>query len=373
LRLASYAGALAIAYFAISWGSLLFVEESHSVAVIWPASGVALAAFLAVARRHWPVLLLAVFVGNLVAQLLARGPSWPSFALAAVNALEPLLAAGLFQSIAGRSVAFLPSLRQVVGLVGAATIANGLTALAGATTVAVAFEAPLVRAWVTWLLADGLGMLVVAPVLLALTSQTSWGAGGDPVSRRSVIGFALVGAVVTGAIFFTDPHDFAEFHDGYWLFPWLLWGAIRFGSRTTSIALLFVAVTSSMATVRGLGPFAPFGLGERVVALQGYLAVLIITALLVSAVMLELEDARRRRQRAREAELSTQKAFEIHDSVVQRLAIADLAFSMDRTDEAREAVHEALVVTKRIISDWAVAGVDLTRSQPATPPDDAHE
>lgn len=74
------------------------------------------------------------------------------------------------------------------------------------------------------------------------------------------------------------------------------------------------------------------------------------------------------RRRIREAKLARHKAFEINDTVVQRLAVADMAMGMGRHKEAAEAVSEALAVSKRIINDWANEGdTDLTRSAPAEP------
>ncbi|MCW2923285.1 MAG: hypothetical protein JWM98_689 [Thermoleophilia bacterium] len=72
------------------------------------------------------------------------------------------------------------------------------------------------------------------------------------------------------------------------------------------------------------------------------------------------------RRRIREARLARHKAFEINDTVVQRLAVADMALGMGRHEEAAAAVKDALAVSKRIINDWANEGdADLTRSTPA--------
>lgn len=82
----------------------------------------------------------------------------------------------------------------------------------------------------------------------------------------------------------------------------------------------------------------------------------------------EARKEEKERQRAREAESSRRKAFEINDTVVQRLAVADLAFGMGRTEEAAAAVREALAVAKHVINEWASEGdADLRRSAPAGP------
>ena len=73
-------------------------------------------------------------------------------------------------------------------------------------------------------------------------------------------------------------------------------------------------------------------------------------------------------RRVRESRQSRQKAFEINDTVVQRLAVADLAYQVGRADQAAAAVRDALAMSRRIIDDWARdTDTDLTRSEAARP------
>ena len=159
----------AIAYFVISRVSLTLVDGDSSVAVLWPASGLALAVVVKAPRRIWPVLFGSVLVGNLVAQTLGRGSSvpppsasrwstppsrcWPLPSCSGWCATGPSFAVG--------------SVRGVGGLVAAATLANGVTATVGALVLAIGVGCSVHEAFGDWWLADGLGMLSVAPPILA--------------------------------------------------------------------------------------------------------------------------------------------------------------------------------------------------------------
>lgn len=81
-----------------------------------------------------------------------------------------------------------------------------------------------------------------------------------------------------------------------------------------------------------------------------------------------------RDRRSHELERRQRQAFEINDSVVQRLVVANLAFELGRGEQAAEAVHDALDAAKRIISDWGGDNLtDLQREGPALPRDRRHD
>lgn len=61
-------------------------------------------------------------------------------------------------------------------------------------------------------------------------------------------------------------------------------------------------------------------------------------------------------RQARDADISAQRAFEVNDSIVQRLAVADFAFGMGETQLAAESVRDALAMARKIISSWADEG-----------------
>lgn len=75
-----------------------------------------------------------------------------------------------------------------------------------------------------------------------------------------------------------------------------------------------------------------------------------------------------RMQHAQDLERRQRQAYELNDSVVQRLAVANLAFAMGRAEQAGEAVSDALNAAKRIINEWAGESPDqLQRREPALP------
>lgn len=85
----------------------------------------------------------------------------------------------------------------------------------------------------------------------------------------------------------------------------------------------------------------------------------------VTSKLKDLEQQRIADERARRE----RQAFEVNDTVVQRLVVADLAMRMERMDEAEVAVRDALASAKRLINDWGdgAGARGLTRAEAAGP------
>jgi diguanylate cyclase (GGDEF)-like protein/PAS domain S-box-containing protein len=326
----------AIAYFVISRVSLSLVDDVSSVAVLWPASGLALAVVMKSPRRVWPVLFASVFAGNLVAQILARGDlGATAVSLSLVNAAEPLLAAAvLLWVVRDRSGFAVGSVRGVGGLVLAATLANGVTATLGALVLAIGVGAPFGSAFGDWWLADGLGMLSVAPPILAALERDRRGG-----ARRE--GVLLLGLAMVVTLFVCDPGVMgfppalqSAIGFPFLVLPLLVWTAVRTNPFTAGMATLGNTLIFTVATLQGDGPFARSGrpLLESVLTLQGFLAGEALIVLIVCGVLWE----RDRVEAALRA--SEQRLRDVFDTV-------DLLATITTVDGRIDYINDALAAT----------------------------
>jgi integral membrane sensor domain MASE1 len=153
-------GVLAGVYFlAARLGLALGVAEQ--VTVIWPPSGIALAALLIGGRSLWP----GIWLGALAANLAAHEPVGTAFGIACGNTLEALAGVWLLRW-AGFSTS-LEGLRDVLALILlAATLATGVSATIGVTSLCLggvhswSLFADLL--WVWWL-GDAMGIFSWLP------------------------------------------------------------------------------------------------------------------------------------------------------------------------------------------------------------------
>ena len=285
------------------FGALLGVTASsmsEGISIFWLPNGVLLAALLLVPRRYWPLHLLFAVVAEIAADL-------PAFTLpqalgfAGVNVFECLLAAYLLERVARPFK--LDSLRHVAHFAAYVLVASGLAGLLGATIYAL--SGPTATSfwtyWRIWWLGDGLGVLLITPLVLGWLQRPS-----PSAERRRLEAAALFAlTVLIAAWVFLPTPDLLEAvlpRRAFLLLPLALWAAVRLGIRGAASASLLIAGIAIAATLYGRGPLVLATPEATVLLLQEYLAVLILPALALSALFQELRQ-RNARLRSRETEL----------------------------------------------------------------------
>jgi integral membrane sensor domain MASE1 len=165
----------ALGYFTLAQLGLVLAAMGGAVSPVWPASGLAVAMVRLFGLRLWP----AIFIGSAVAggALTDGGVAAPLIAAGA--ALEGIVGGLILNRLVDRyNDGFI--MARVLGFVlaalwgGLASTAIGVAALYFAGSL----SAPqLGEAWFTWWMGDALGILIVAPALLALRRRYASGLG----------------------------------------------------------------------------------------------------------------------------------------------------------------------------------------------------
>ncbi len=297
LREAAQVALLAAAYWAAAWIGLRYVTIGHTVSLVWPPAGIAFAALVVLGPRMWPGVTLGAFLANAMTPV----PLAAAAAIALGNTGGALVAALILRRVAG-SHPRLEEPRHVRALLFAAAPLGALVAaVVGVATLRLTGTLDLgtaMRALSTWWAGDMLGLLVVAPVCL------SWAPRGLTRDARRVLEVvALVvgtaAAVELGLLRTIPVPQQVEFK--YLLFPFVVWAALRFGSRGASLVTLAVAAVIVWHTARGGGPFLAESAGRTLFGVACYLLVLAVTGLLVAAaVSNERDRATRALQRSEE-------------------------------------------------------------------------
>ena len=279
---------VACAYWVAVRLGLLLVAQPEGVASIWPASGLALAVLLLNPKKQWPILLAVIFVANVVGNL-SGGNSLPvSLGFALANILEALLAAGILTYFCRTKITFQTS-RQIFSLFGAAIFGNGLSALLGAAVPALAFGAPFSETWLVWWSADGLGMILIAPLIVSwATNRSNFRLRKLPeIIEVVILSLALVAFawLIFGPLNSKDSSVLRN----YMVFPIVIWLAFRFNLRGMTSALTMLAVTTIWILLHGNGfvTFKNMNITEHLVNFQVFLSVLTFTGLLVNTIVAE--------------------------------------------------------------------------------------
>jgi integral membrane sensor domain MASE1 len=221
---------------------LLFVLQPEGVASLWPVSGLALATLLWVEERDRGKYVAAIFAANFLANFTGGNTASASLGFAAVNVVEAALGWWTFCRIAGRPKGF-SSIKEVWGLVAAAIFANGFTALLGAAVPHFAFGAPYWATWELWWIADGLGMILISPLLICCSNWRRTIAS-LPTFPRLIEGAAIILFTLATilCIFRILPMDIPIINRPYALFLLVIWMAIRFEAPGASCISLLISL-----------------------------------------------------------------------------------------------------------------------------------
>src|SRR5262249_23483415 len=119
-------------------------------------------------RRVRPALVLGVVVGTIAANLMSDRNLWTSIFKGFCNAGEAVFVAWLLEQWFDQPFTFA-DLRRVLGFVAAACLGAAASALGGAATMTLLHTAaPFWEVWRAWFLADGIGIVAVAPLIIGL-------------------------------------------------------------------------------------------------------------------------------------------------------------------------------------------------------------
>ena len=149
--------------------------------------------------------------------------------------------------------------------------------------------------FVTFLLADAAGIAVFGTLAARLVPRAAARRRSSSRARRSssaiVLSIAVLGA-------------WSRYPVDYLFLPLLLWAGFRGGPRGVTLAAAAITVVTILATIYGVGSFVGNTANESILLLEGFMAVITFTGLLVVAV--------------RAQQLEARPALEAHNRMLER-------------------------------------------------------
>jgi signal transduction histidine kinase len=160
-------------------------------------------------------------------------------------------------------------------------------------------------------------------------------------------------------------------------FPFVIWAALRFGSRGASASVAILSTIAIFGTSLGQGPFSRYGEGQSMLLLQVFLMVVCLTALFLAAAVAERRSAEQELRLSREQlralsdrlvsareDERTIVAREVHDELGQQLTGIKMGLSFlarklppgntalsDKTSSLTRLTEEAVQTVRKIARD----------------------
>lgn len=342
---------VALLYFAAAQVGLMFAVVGNTVTLVWPPSGIALVAILVFGYR----IVFGIALGAFLANAWTGLPVLLAASIATGNALAALGGAFLLQ----RWARFQNTLNRrhdvFVFIILAAIGSTTISAFVGAATLSlggIVIFGEYASVWLKWWLGDMMGVLVIAPFLLV------WFTHPRPdfsVPKTIEAVSLLVSLLLVSYMIFATPELAGH---GYYpaalsVFPFVIWGALRFGHWGATLVTGVVSVLAIWGTTQGAGPFA---VGSSVDSLVGwclFVNVLAVTGLLLAAASAEqhraqaeiknAHDELEQRVRERTEELAQTNAdLQLEMAERERLEAALIQVSEAQQESIGRELHDGL-------------------------------
>jgi PAS domain S-box-containing protein len=312
-----------LAYYLGAEAAFAIGTLTQMFAPFWPPNVVLLCALLCTAERRWWLYVLAVFPAHIAAEWGVAMPLPQLLMAFACNVAVALLnAVGLRRMSLGPP--WLSNLRDASWyLLITAVLGPGLAAFGGGVEPTFG-SGDLSQYWGyywRWYVSNALGSLTLTPVFLTCFAERPVWFAYKPLRRWIEAAALALGLVAVCAIAFGTPTERASADRLlpallYAPIPLLLWAAVRFGRRGASGAILIVTVLSLWQAMQGEGPFAATAPGDSVLALQLFLAVISVPAILLAAVVEELHGAEADYRALYNNAPAPQHALDIHGNLI---------------------------------------------------------
>lgn len=274
---------LVLAYFVTAKVGLAIDPVGGFATLVWPPTGIALAAILISGYRLLP----AIFIAALLANFTQGAPPLVALGIAIGNTLEAFAGAYLLKKINFRN-----SLERVVDVISlilfAAVLSTTLSASIGTLSLLLGKVIPFInfpQTWFAWWIGDMLGNLIFAPLLLVWIGKLK-----VRFTIARILEVLFVSLILLLIILLAFSNILREGNHpplSYLVFLPLIWFSLRFGQREVTFSNFIVSILSIIFTYLGMGPFATEKLSSGLIYLQFYMGVISSTSLLTAVVVTE--------------------------------------------------------------------------------------
>ncbi len=276
---------------------LAFVHASSTA--VWPCTGIALAAFLILGYRVWPVILTGAFLVNLT----TAGSLATSLGIAVGNTLEGMVGYYLVSRFAGGRDTFQRAQDIFKFAFFAGMVSTTVRATIGVTTLALGGFvdwAMYAAIWSTWWLGGAVGAVVVTPFLLLWRENPRFNWTNRQIIELEFLfpGLFLTCWIVFGGLFHSSLKNYPL---EYLCIPFLIWATYRFGRREAATAVCLLAAIAVWGTLNGFGPFARESQNTSLLLLQAFIGIMAVLSLVFAS---EVTEHKRSDERVRQLAVS---------------------------------------------------------------------
>lgn len=339
---------LAAVYFVSSKLGFTMAHAAEQITVVWPPTGISIAAVLLLGYRVWPGIALGAFLTNVT----ANEPVLTAAMIAVGNTLESVVGVWMLRRFMNFNNA-LPRIRDVLGFavfcVLLGTMISATIGVASLCLGGVQQWPDYWRLWLIWWVGDATGALIFAPVLLVLANGQLHQVRRHAIDEELAL---IIGLSTICVLVFIMPYtltDIIRHMFTYLIFPFIVWAALRFGHLYTTFVTFVVSCTAIWATTKGLGPFTTDSVGMNLFLLQVFMGAMAMTGLLLGAAVSENSILAQQQHGIQTVSQIVGGSQASHDTIYKTLQILGIC---SRSDYVAFWLVDAQANTIRCINTW---------------------
>jgi len=246
---------------------IAITDQAESTAVWWPAAGTGLLTLLVMPRRWWPVLIGALTVAYVLANIIGDRPLGASVLLGLSDIAETVLVAAALDRGIGRQMRTVTDFGKLLlfSLGGAFVAALGI-----AFTSMTLLEGDFGRTVLATTSSHWTSMILVAPLGLIPRQR---------ITAPSLVLYLQVVVLVGATLLAFGPDQ--DLSLGFAPIPFLILAGLLFGYRVVAIEQVAISIMVTTMTLSGWGPFADPEIASSQI-IQLYLVSLVLSGLPLS-------------------------------------------------------------------------------------------
>lgn len=281
-----YLISLAIIYWILARVVLHYFSNAGNVTLVWFPGGLGLSILLIGGIKYWP----CIIIGAFSAGISVNDPLLVALIISVGNTLESLTGFLLLTRFFDFDIK-LSSSRDYLRLSFTGLVCSWVSALIGPSVLLISdliSPQSFILNIISWWQGDVLGILLVTPLILVWQKiPFEWLSRTRLAESICCFGFAFL----FGQVIFLDWFS-SFFHNrpsGYWMFPFVIWAAIRFDCRGALLVISMTAVQALLGINNNVGIFSIAFIQANLFNFWLYIFTLTLVGILLSLIITERE------------------------------------------------------------------------------------
>jgi two-component system NtrC family sensor kinase len=364
--------AIAIVYYgATKIGAALALPIPPGITAVWLPSAIAWTAMLWRGSNIWCAIWLVDFIAAIPGYSDGARDQSISIVVCFVASLGTAIEARLGSKLIRQFIpiaAPFASAKSVLKFVLIVASCTGFNATLGVTSICLGGLSDWTNygfLWLTWWTGNTISIIVFLPLLLVWRRVPPMRAQRQKWLEALLLLSLLL---ATGKLAFWDNYPVQ-----YMMLPCLWWAAFRFGQHGATLAIVLVSSLALWGTVNGTSSFLRPSLNESLILLQTFMGVVSVSTLLLSAILIERQQAEIKlklanetlEQRVEERTLTLTETNEILQVEIAERQQAEIALRQSEIDntELISSLQQQKMTLERTLQDLKNAQAQLIQTE----------